>query len=104
MNALTRVPAPPLGFVTVTATSETLPAGVTAVIDDAETTFTLNATCPPTVTVAPVTKLAPEIVMVVPPAVGPDEGDQRAVKSANGQLSPKLAPEREAAVAGPSQH
>ena len=48
-----------------------------AVIDVALTTLTLVAATPPTVTVAPLTKFVPEIVIVivVPPAEVPLDGD-----------------------------
>jgi hypothetical protein len=47
------------------------PAGVTAVIEVLLTTTTLVAGAPPTVTVAPVKKFVPVIVIAVPPAAGP---------------------------------
>jgi hypothetical protein len=64
---------PPI-VVTKTLAVPALPAGVVAVIEFALTTVTFVAAVPPTVTVAPVAKLVPVIVMLVPPAVGPDEG------------------------------
>jgi hypothetical protein len=47
------------------------PAGVTAVIEVAETHTTLVAATPPIVTVGPARKLVPVIVTAVPPAVVP---------------------------------
>jgi hypothetical protein len=51
-----------------------VPGGVVHVIDVAETTVTLVQAEPPTVTVAPLTKFVPVIVIAVPPAVEPDVG------------------------------
>jgi hypothetical protein len=48
---------------------------VVAVIDVAFTTLTLVAATPPTVTVAPLTKFVPVIVIGVPPAEVPLDGD-----------------------------
>ena len=61
--------------VTVTVTAPAVPAGVEAVMDIALTTTTLVAAVAPNLTVAPVAKLAPVIVTVVPPAVNPVFGD-----------------------------
>jgi hypothetical protein len=45
------------------------------VIDVALTTMTLVAAAPPNVSVAPLTKLVPVIVTLVPPLAGPELGD-----------------------------
>jgi len=50
------------------------PAGVTAVMEVALTTFTLVAATPPTVTLLAPVKLVPVMVIAVPPAIGPDDG------------------------------
>jgi hypothetical protein len=61
---------------TTTFTAPTDPAGVIAVSEPLLLTETLVAAVPPKVTlVAPVTKFAPVIVTVCPPANGPDAGD-----------------------------
>ena len=52
-----------------------VPVGVVHVIDVAETTLTLVHAEPPTVTVEPLAKFVPVIVIAVPPAVEPDVGD-----------------------------
>ena len=51
-----------------------VPVGVVHVIDVAETTVTLVQAEPPTVTVEPLPKFVPVIVIDVPPAVEPDVG------------------------------
>jgi hypothetical protein len=68
-------------FVTTTSTSSAfgLPAGVVQVIDVSETTSTLVQALPPTVTVAPISKLLPVIVMAVPPALVPLIGEIRVI-------------------------
>jgi len=68
-----RVALCPSGFVTTTAAGPATPAGVVAVIV-LPLTFTFVAAVPPTLTVAPVTKFVPVIVMAVPPAAGPLPG------------------------------
>ena len=69
------MPVPP-GVVTETLTGAAmLPAGVTAVRTFAETTFTLVAATPPTVTLLAPKKFVPFKVMVVPPLVKPDAGE-----------------------------
>ena len=69
------MPVPP-GVVTEILTAEPiLPAGVTAVRTLAETTFTLVAKAPPTVTLLAPKKFVPFKVMVVPPLVKPDAGE-----------------------------
>ncbi len=50
------------------------PAGVSAVIEVASTTTTLVAATPPIVTLLAPVKLVPVMVIVVPPAIGPDDG------------------------------
>ena len=71
MNPFVRLPACPLGLVTVTVTGPELPAGVVAVIEVLLTTTTLLAAVPPNVTGAPAAKFVPVIVTAVPPAVDP---------------------------------
>jgi hypothetical protein len=58
-------------LVTVTVTAPALPAGVVAVIDVLLTTTTFVAAALPNVTVAPVAKFVPVMVIAVPPVVGP---------------------------------
>src|SRR5439155_921443 len=74
VKPLASVPFCASGLVTVTLTAPAACAGVVAVIVELFTTLTPVAALPPTLTVAPVTKLAPVIVTAVPPVVGPEEG------------------------------
>jgi hypothetical protein len=74
VKAFDRVALPPSGFVTMTATAPAALAGVVAVSWVALAMLTFVAACPPTVTVAPVTKLVPVMVIAVPPVVGPVVG------------------------------
>ena len=67
--------AAPYGVVTATLTAPRVPAGVTAVTLVDETTTTLVAATPPTVTLVAPVKLAPVIVIAVPPAVEPVAGE-----------------------------
>ena len=60
---------------TATFFAPAVPAGVVAVIEVELFTPTFEAAVPPMVTVAPVTKLVPVIVTLVPPASGPEAGD-----------------------------
>jgi hypothetical protein len=62
-------------LVTITFTAPAEFAGVVAVIEVPLWTTTLVADALPNVTVAPPTKLAPEIVTAVPPEVLPVFGD-----------------------------
>jgi hypothetical protein len=71
VKALVRLPLPPPGFVTVTATAPAAPAGLVAVILVLLTTVTFVAAVLPNITVAPETKFVPVIVTAVPPAVVP---------------------------------
>ncbi len=64
----------PLGVVTEITLEPTVPAGVTAVIEVALTTTTLVAAILLTVTLVAPVKLVPEIVIAVPPLVGPELG------------------------------
>jgi hypothetical protein len=73
VNPLARLPLWPF-TVTVTVTAPATCAGVVAVIE-APLTTTLVAAVPPIVTVAPVAKLVPVMVIAVPPAVGPLFGE-----------------------------
>ena len=73
VNAFVAV-AVPFGVVTATLFAPTVPAGVTAVTLVDETTTTLVAATPPTVTLVAPVKLVPVIVIAVPPAVEPDVG------------------------------
>jgi len=73
VNALTLVAVPP-AVVTATLLAPAVPAGVVAVIDVALTTATLAAAMPFTVTLVAPVKLVPEIVIAVPPLVGPEFG------------------------------
>ena len=73
VNALAKLAVPP-GVVTATLFAPTVPAGVTAVTLVDETTTTLDAATPPTVTLVAPVKLVPVIVIAVPPAVEPEVG------------------------------
>jgi hypothetical protein len=66
--------ADPAEVVTTTFCTPTLPVGVTAVIEVALTTTMLVAEFPPILTVAPVIKPVPVIVIGVPPEVNPVGG------------------------------
>ena len=61
--------------VTVTSAGPAARAAVVAFRLALETNWTLVAATPPTVTVAPAAKLAPPMVISVPPAAGPVAGD-----------------------------
>jgi hypothetical protein len=61
--------------VTTTFLAPTLPAGVVQAIDVAETLTTLAQALPPTVTDTPAAKFVPVMVIAVPPAVDPDDGE-----------------------------
>jgi len=74
VNALAKLALPP-GVVTATLFAPTVPAGVTAVTLVDETTTTLVAATPPTVTLVAPVKLVPVIVIAVPPAVEPVAGE-----------------------------
>ena len=74
--------------VTTTLAVPAEPAGVVHVIDVAETTLTLVHAEPPTVTVEPLPKFVPVIVIDVPPAVEPDVGDT-AVTAGGGVTFPE---------------
>ena len=64
----------PPAVVTPMVFAPAVPAGVTAVIEVALTTFTPVAATPPTVTLLAPVKLVPVMVIAVPPAVGPEAG------------------------------
>ena len=65
-------------LVTTTFVAPAVPAGVVQVIDVAETTVTDVQALPPTVTAAPAAKPVPVIVIAVPPAIGPEDGETEA--------------------------
>lgn len=67
-------PLGPPGFVTVTVTAPTAPAGLVAVIV-VLLTVTFVAALLPKLAVAPETKFVPVIVTMVPPLVEPTFGD-----------------------------
>ena len=68
-------PDVPAAFVTVMSTIPVAPAGTTAVMDELElTTYDVAAT-EPKLTPETFVKFVPRIVMLLPPAVGPDEVD-----------------------------
>ena len=73
VNAFAAVAVPP-GVVTSTLFAPTVPAGVTAVTLVDETTTTLVAATPPTVTLVAPVRFVPVIVIAVPPAVEPEVG------------------------------
>ena len=60
---------------TTTFLAPAVPAGVEQVIDVAETTVTDVQALPPTVTAAPCAKPVPVMVIAVPPAVLPEDGE-----------------------------
>ena len=66
--------AVPKGVVTATLFAPALPAGVTAVMLVEETTFTLVAATPSTVTLLAPVKFVPVMVIAVPPRVVPEDG------------------------------
>ena len=78
VNAFVAV-ALPFGVVTATLFAPTVPAGVTAVTLVDETTTTLVAATPPTVTLVAPVKPQPVIVIAVPPAVDPNNGDKEVI-------------------------
>jgi len=73
LKALTKLAVPP-EVVTAMLLAPAVPAGVTAVIDVDDTTTTLVAATPPTVTLVAPVKLVPVMVMAVPPRVEPEVG------------------------------
>ena len=73
MNAPFDVAVPP-GVVTATLTAPAGPAGVVTVNDVAEFDVIVPAVPPKVTDVAP-DKFVPVIVTLVPPEVGPDEGE-----------------------------
>ena len=73
VNALGKLTVPP-AVVTATLFAPALPAGVTAVMLVDETTFTLVAATPSTVTLLAPVKFVPVMVIAVPPRVVPDDG------------------------------
>src|SRR2546426_334346 len=74
MKPLVRVPDCKLGSMTATFLAPAVPAGVFAVNVVGLTKPTPVAALPPMVTVAPLTKLLPLMVMAVPPLVLPQLG------------------------------
>ena len=75
----------PLGVVTKTLTAgPAVPAGVVAVMVVELTTKTLVAAIPPMVTEVTPATLVPVMVMIVPPAIGPAEGETLATVDAGG--------------------
>ena len=73
VNALEAVAIPPV-VVTVTSLEPADPTGVTAVTKVLDTTETLVAATPPTVTLLAPDKLFPVMLIVVPPRVVPEVG------------------------------
>lgn len=73
MNPFCLVTSPPRA-VTPTLLGPTLFAGVVAVMLEDDTTTTFVAAMAPTVTLVAPVKLVPVIVILVPPATGPDAG------------------------------
>ena len=81
MKALGLLAVPP-GVVTVMACAPAVPAGVTAVMEVLDTTTTLVAVTPPTVTLLAPVKFVPVIVIAVPPRVVPEIGEILAIVGA----------------------
>ncbi len=79
-------------FITTTLDGPAEPAGVVAVIVVGDTTVAPVAETPPTVTPnePPEAKFVPVIVIAVPPAVGPDDGDTVEIVGAGGAEYVKL--------------
>jgi hypothetical protein len=75
VNPHVDVVAPVSLLVRTTFCDPAVPAGVVQVIDVAETTTMLVHAVPPTVTVTPAAKPVPVIVIGVPPAVLPVDGE-----------------------------
>lgn len=84
MNPPVFVPLAPPVLVTTTSNVPAVCAGVNAVIDESFTTATLDAALPPIETLAPDWNPEPVIVIEVPPAVGPDDGDTVLIVTAVG--------------------
>ena len=74
MNPAVKFAVPP-AVVTATVFAPAVPAGVTAVMLVEETTTTLVAATPPTVTLDAPVRFVPVIVIAVPPEVDPDVGE-----------------------------
>jgi hypothetical protein len=74
VKAFARVALWLLGLVTTTVTAPAACAGALAVMVVLLTTVTVVAAVPPKLTVAPLAKFAPEIVIVPPPSVDPEFG------------------------------
>ena len=72
----------PSGLITTTSSVPAGIEGVTALSTEPPTTFTVGEATPPNVTDAPGWKLLPMTVTVVPPAVGPVDGESREVVGA----------------------
>src|SRR5581483_2627403 len=81
VNALASVALCPSGLVTLNAAAPALSAGVTAVICRAVTLLICSAT-PPSVAFNPVLKFCPLMVIDVPPAAGPLDGEAPAMEGA----------------------
>ena len=72
----------PAAVVTKTLAVPAVPAGVVAVIVVALSTVKLVAALPPMVTAVAPVKSVPVMVMVVPPAIDPAEGEMLATEGA----------------------
>ena len=68
-------PELPAVFVTVMSTTPAVPVGTTAVMDELELTTYDDAAVAPKLTPETFVKFVPRIVMLLPPAAGPDEVD-----------------------------
>ena len=99
MNAEDLV-AVPTEVVTATLCAPAVPAGVMAVMDVLDTTTTLVAGLPPTVTLLAPVKLLPVIVMAVPPKVVPEVGETLEIVGAGIARKPVLS--NVASLAGPT--
>ena len=75
VNPPAREPTSPDGFETETVTAPAAFVGVVAVIVLADATFTFVAKTLPNLTVAPVAKLLPVMVTIVPPETEPEFGE-----------------------------
>lgn len=75
MKSAAPVPEEVSGLVTSTSFAPAVPDGVVAVMVVELTQFTFVAGTPPTETVAPLKKFAPVMVIDVPPAVEPADGE-----------------------------
>lgn len=83
------MPEPPT-VVKTTLAAPTVPDGVTAVTEEELTLTSDVATVPPTVTLNVPLKFVPVMVMDVPPAIGPTDGDTKEITGAATYVKPPV--------------